>query len=363
MLANFDPAHVVAALISVGIGMVITTQATFLAGMTAIMGNPLSASAISFTVGLGTLSMLVLGQYGRARHVGTLEPVRWAGVQWWELLGGPLGAMELTSRAFIAERIGLTPQAVANITGQMIVSLYLDHIAFLGLPHKAITARRIGGAFAVIGGCMVSAAEKMSASTSSVDVDEVSIVERLLLMALAVFAGSCLPVQAGVNRKLGERFPNCYSLRLPATLTSFFFGYLSLYSLLIIVQFGMGRDVLVNIPGSIHLVPWYQYIAGVIGILYVGGGVVLAPIIGVGGFMVSGVLGQLSLGIVLDAVGIEGRQKVPITFASVFGALMVFVGALCITLAPAKVLVGKPETGEVELQGAYAEFDAEKPGA
>jgi hypothetical protein len=65
------------------------------------------------------LVMVVTGQHLWARRNGTLEAVDWSGTRWWEFLGGPLGATELTSRAFIAQRIGLTSQAVCNITGQV----------------------------------------------------------------------------------------------------------------------------------------------------------------------------------------------------------------------------------------------------
>jgi uncharacterized membrane protein YdcZ (DUF606 family) len=174
------PRILAACLASVAIGMVVTTQATLLSGMTRILGHPLITACLSFSVGNGrpaaqmmllllashclctavlrkfmpwtsmvvtfgsnfapgshyhactarialsyvstvtaSLIIIVTGQHFWARRHGTLEAIDWTGIRWWEFLGGPLGATELTSRAFIAQRIGLTSQAVCNITGQV----------------------------------------------------------------------------------------------------------------------------------------------------------------------------------------------------------------------------------------------------
>ncbi len=67
------------------------------------------------------LITIVTSQRFWAHRHGTLRPIDWSDVRWWEFLGGPLGATELTNRAFIAQRIGLTPQAVCNITGQVLL--------------------------------------------------------------------------------------------------------------------------------------------------------------------------------------------------------------------------------------------------
>lgn len=95
---------------------------------------------------------------------------------------------------------------------------------------------------------------------------------------------------------------------------------------------------------------------------------ILSSEIGVGGFLVSGVLGQLSLGLVFDSIGIV-REPVPVSVAAVIGALMVFAGALVITLAsPSTSARGGRSGGWPGKAGAgfngegsqYAEFDQEK---
>ncbi len=98
-------------------------------------------------------------------------------------------------------------------------------------------------------------------------------------------------------------------------------------------------------------------------IIYVGGGVILSTEIGVGGLLICGVLGQLSLGIILDGIGVAGRESVPITWGMVLGALLVFAGAATFAFSSALQVkrAGTPTHGASGKQG-YAEFDDEDAG-
>ncbi len=87
---------------------------------------------------------------------------------------------------------------------------------------------------------------------------------------------------------------------------------------------------------------------------------ILTTEIGVGGLLICGVLGQLSLGIILDSIGVAGRESVRVTWGMVLGALLVFAGA--VTFAFSSALQVKraeaPAQGASGKQG-YAEFDVE----
>ncbi len=80
------------------------------------------------------------------------------------------------------------------------VSLLLDHIGFLGLRTQRITRPRVFGAVCVLAGCMLSGYDKLAAGALMSTAADAGVPEKVALMAWAVFAGSCLPVQAGDNQ-------------------------------------------------------------------------------------------------------------------------------------------------------------------
>lgn len=64
--------------------------------------------------------------------------------------------------------------------------------------------------------------------------------------------------------------------------------------------------MLSSLRDRVHLARWYHYPAGLLGVCFVGGGIVLSPLIGVGGFLSCGILGQLAFSMMLDTLGVYG---------------------------------------------------------
>ncbi len=87
---------------------------------------------------------------------------------------------------------------------------------------------------------------------------------------------------------------------------------------------------------------------------------ILSTEIGVGGLLICGVLGQLSLGIILDSIGVAGRESVQVTWSMVLGAMLVFAGAVIFALSSAMHAkpAAPPAQAAASKQG-YAEFDHE----
>jgi hypothetical protein len=72
--------------------------------------------------------------------------------------------------------------------------------------------------------------------------------------------------RAGINRRLGQRLPPCYFLRLPATMISFATGLVSLTTVVLALQFVARMDLLSSVPQRIQQVHWSQYFAGLLGV-------------------------------------------------------------------------------------------------
>lgn len=71
---------------------------------------------------------------------------------WWNWIGGPLGAMIVLSGAALTPRLGAGAFISAVIAGQLVSSILLDHLAMMGLEHRALTPGRAVGALLVVAG-------------------------------------------------------------------------------------------------------------------------------------------------------------------------------------------------------------------
>jgi bacterial/archaeal transporter family-2 protein len=72
--------------------------------------------------------------------------------QWWNWIGGPLGALIVLAGAALLPRLGAAPFICLVVAGQLICSVVLDHFGLMGLPVTAINGWKVLGVALVIGG-------------------------------------------------------------------------------------------------------------------------------------------------------------------------------------------------------------------
>lgn len=120
------------------VGGCIALQAPINAGLGKSTGS-FAAATISFAVGTLLLAAIVTLS-GRAGGIGEV-----AHVQWYYLLGGALGAAYVFSALVLVKEIGAGGVAAATVTGQLVTSVFLDRIGFLGLEQEPLTIGRMLG--------------------------------------------------------------------------------------------------------------------------------------------------------------------------------------------------------------------------
>lgn len=81
-----------------------------------------------------------------------MEAVR--STQWWNWIGGPLGALIVLAGAALTPRLGAAAFIAFVVGGQLLCSVLLDHFGLMGLPEQPITIGRVLGAMLVIGGML-----------------------------------------------------------------------------------------------------------------------------------------------------------------------------------------------------------------
>ncbi len=131
-------------------GAVLPIQAGLNAKMGRAVGDPVYAALISFVVGsLGLLlySLLAKVDLSQVSQAGT--------VHWSVWMAGLLGAFYVASVIILVPKIGVALTFGLIVTGQLGLSLILDHYGLLGLPVHAINWQRIAGILCIIGGVLL----------------------------------------------------------------------------------------------------------------------------------------------------------------------------------------------------------------
>ncbi len=120
------------------VGGLIAAQPVVNAGLGRETGS-LAAALVSFAVG----TLLLAGIVVLAGEAGGVEGA--FSVEWYYLLGGVLGAAYVFTALVVVKSIGAGGVAAATITGQLVASVALDRIGFLGLETVPITWDRLLG--------------------------------------------------------------------------------------------------------------------------------------------------------------------------------------------------------------------------
>lgn len=139
-------------------------------------------------------------------------------------------------------------------------------------------------------------------------------------LVLALLAGGVLPAQAAINARLGKDAGS----PVFGALASFAVGSVGLALYLILAggwpssMEGLGRA------------PWWAWIGGLLGALYVTVAIMAVPRLGVATLTVAAVAGQMAVSIVLDHFGLLGLKVQPVSVGRAAGALLVIGGVLLI---------------------------------
>ncbi|RDL49896.1 hypothetical protein BLJAPNOD_01006 [Ensifer sp. M14] len=147
----------------------------------------------------------------------------------------------------------------------------------------------------------------------------------LLLVLAAVFAGAVVPFQAGANAMLGRLIGH----PLWATVVS-----LSI-SLALIVPLMIALRVPMPTPAETLKGPWWIWIGGAAGVIYITAALLLAPKLGAASFIVAVIAGQMAVSIVIDHYGLMGFPEKPVSVARLIGVGLIAAGMVITQLASA----------------------------
>lgn len=137
-----------------------------------------------------------------------------------------------------------------------------------------------------------------------------------LAVAFAAIGGALLPIQFLINARLSQGFQN----PLWATTVSFVVGTLGLLAWMAM----RGQLGSANWQGALAL-PWWAWVGGLLGAVYVSLTIITVPVIGPTALVVLLILGQMVAGTTLDHFGIL-TQADPVSLPKLLGLALVFAG-------------------------------------
>jgi bacterial/archaeal transporter family-2 protein len=122
--------------------------------LNANLGTALKSAAWSgFTsYFIGVLCMVLLALALRDPLPSVAAAVR---IPWWGWSGGVFGAVFIGLAVILVPQLGAANFFVLLVTGQMLVSVALDHFGWLGLPQRSMDLQRLAGVVLLIGGVVL----------------------------------------------------------------------------------------------------------------------------------------------------------------------------------------------------------------
>ncbi|PHI21835.1 hypothetical protein CEQ90_00680 [Lewinellaceae bacterium SD302] len=138
----------------------------------------------------------------------------------------------------------------------------------------------------------------------------------IFFIFLAIIAGILIPVQSGLNGKLGATAKD----PLMGALLSFVVGTLGTLLFFLLTRGGFS-----NIKATFQL-PWYYWTGGLMGAFFVYTLIVAPPRLGIALTLGITVAAQMIFGILLDHYGWLGFPQDSVSWTKVGGALLLIAG-------------------------------------
>lgn len=137
-------------LIALLAGAMMPTQAATNNKMAVVVESPILATLLSFAV--GTLALAAYAFVSGESFVALASAKGAPPVAW---IGGLLGAFFVAAAVALVPKFGIAMTFSLIITGQMFVTLIIDHFGLLGVPVKEVSFTRIGGIILITAGVIL----------------------------------------------------------------------------------------------------------------------------------------------------------------------------------------------------------------
>lgn len=291
------------------------------------MGEPIYAALWSFLSGLVVLTCGFAVPGVRRATARVHRAFRSGQVRWWEFAGGLVGGGFVAVQTFAVPVAGVALFLVSIVAGQSLGALLVERLGIGGAGPRALSWSRVGWAALTVAGATFAMSGRLN-SGGDESAGAAGTAAVLVPVLMAVLIGSLLAFQTALNghiRAVSRSF-------WVAAWGNFMWGSALLVGLALAQAASGGLSEVQHWSGS----PWWTYLGGVLGIMFIVAGAVAVRPLGVLTVMLLMISGQLLGALALDLVNPATRHLV--TLSLVAGVLITLVAAAGSTLAPRKRL-------------------------
>lgn len=302
----------VAGLMALAVGAMTAAQSRINGELAAVTGSGLQAALVSFGSGWLLLTGVLLaipqvrqglGDVGRALREGRLR--------WWQMCGGLLGGFFVAVQSATVPVLGVAVFTVAVVAGQVSNSIAVDRAGLGPAGRQAVTPARVLSAVLALAAVTVAVSDRLGGEVEG----------STLAVGVALMAGLAIAVQQAINGRVGAAARNAWT----AAWVNFTLGTTMLGAALGIAWAFTQFD-----PGSLPRGPWWIYLGGVIGVLFIAAAAWVVQRLGVLLFALLTITGQLTGALLLDWLAPAAGVSLHITLIAgvLLAAVAVAVGTL-----------------------------------
>ncbi|MEH0146402.1 DMT family transporter [Corynebacterium sp. Q4381] len=295
------------------VGAIVPVQTAINTRLRVSVGSPLAATFYSFVIAVvvaSGMSCLTTSTLIPNLAVPASEP-------WWIWLGGFMGVMFIAGNIVLFPQLGPIQTVILPILGQVLMGLVIDQFGLFASPRVPVGALRLFGAAIVVAGIAIVLDIRNAGPAKA------SGAKQWLLRAFGVVMGMGSSTQTAVNGHLGRVLGS----PLQAGQISLAVGLL-LLAVLVAVLPQPRRAAATGVePG-----PWWMWLGGALGALFVFGGATLAPMLGTGTTVIGSLTGTIICGQVLESMGVGGARRGAPAPARIVGLAMVLAGVAMVRL-------------------------------
>jgi bacterial/archaeal transporter family-2 protein len=272
--------------------------------LTQHVGNGVQAALYSFGSGLLLLSTALAFSPSMRTGLRRIPPaLRERRLASWTLPAGALGGLFIACQSYAVALVGVALFSVGMVAGQTASSLAVDRVGLSPIGRTRVTGPRVVAAVLAVVAVVVA----VSGRLGSLDLQPVA-------LGLAFVAGCVVAVQQALN----GRVTTATLQPLSTTWLNFVFGSAILLVMALVGLVALGAEVQAPESG-----PWWMWLGGVFGIVFIVTGAWAVPRYGVLVFALVTIAGQLTAALVLDRVAPVGANAVQWTL--VLGVVLTFL--------------------------------------
>ena len=269
--------------------------------------NSLEAACISFGSGLVILAVVTYFHEGIKNGLrNTFNAVGSSTIPRWRLLGGTLGGVVIAIQAHIVPLMGVAIYSVSVIAGQTAISLLVDRLGFTGGGKRHISARRITAALLTVFAVVISVWDRLDAKSLSI-----------VAIILGALSGGIIGLQRALNGQVNEHSGQSFATT--------FLNFVTGTALLLLLFLG-GIVIHQSHFSALKWSPWWMYLGGVTGIIYIAFASTVVQHLGVLSFTLFSVGGQLVGSLLFDIF--LPSNGVHVGAYLITGIFMTYIGVL-----------------------------------